>query len=182
VIALAAFVRGVDRLNERSGRAAAWLTLATALVCALVVLLRYAFNIGFIWLQELYVWTYAAVFTMAAGYTLLHDGHVRVDIFYARASPRRRAWIDLIGTALFLLPWLAVIAITSWPYIVASWRIAEPSPQTGGMPGLFLLKTVLVLFCVLLGLQGLALVGRSLLVLAGRGEPTPRPAPAPDAH
>lgn len=165
---LAAFVRGVDWLNERVGRVVAWLTLATVLICAVVVFLRYAFSIGFIWLQELYVWTYAVLFMVGAGYTLLHGGHVRVDIFYAAASRRKQAIVDLFGTLLFLLPWLAVIAWTSWPYVRASWSIGEASAQTGGMPGLYLLKTVLLIFCALLGLQALALLGRSILVLSGR--------------
>lgn len=171
--AILAFIRAVDWLNERIGRITAWLTLATVLICAIVVFLRYAFSIGFIWLQELYVWTYAIVFMVGAGYTQLHGGHVRVDIFYAPASPRAKAWIDLIGTLLFLLPWLAVVAWTAWPYVRASWALGEESAQTGGMPGLYLLKTVLLVFCVLLGLQALALIGRSVLVLAGREPPAP---------
>jgi len=164
------FARSVDRLNEQVGRLVAWLTLATVVVCAAVVILRYVFSIGFIWMQELYVWTYAAVFLLGAGYTLRHQGHVRVDIFYAGASPRTRAWVDLFGTLVFLLPWLALIAWTAWPYVRASWAIAEASSQTEGMPAIYLLKSLLLVFCVLLGLQGLAVIARSILVLAGRGE------------
>lgn len=165
--ALAAFVRAVDRLNEHVGRVVAWLTLATVLICAGVVFLRYALSIGFIWMQELYVWTYAVVFMVGAGYTLLHGGHVRVDIFYARMSARRKAVVDLIGTIVFLLPWLAVLLAVALPYVSASWALAEPSSQNGGLPGLFLLKTVILVFGVLLGLQALALIARSLLVLGG---------------
>src|SRR5690606_15329428 len=102
--AIAIFVRAVDALNEAVGRVAAWLTLATVLICAVVVVMRYAFSSGFIWLQELFVWTYACVFMLGAGYTLLHDGHVRVDIFYARAGPRARAIVNLFGVFVFLLP------------------------------------------------------------------------------
>ncbi len=172
--ALESFVRGVDWLNERVGRATAWLTLATVLICAAVVLLRYAFNVGYIWLQELYVWTYATVFMVGAGYTLLHGGHVRVDIFYAPASPRRKAWIDLLGTVGFLLPWLALIGVSSWSYVTTSWALSEASPQSDGMPAIYLLKSVLLIFVVLLGLQALAIVVRSVLVLSGRESP---PAP-----
>jgi TRAP-type mannitol/chloroaromatic compound transport system permease small subunit len=167
VRAIAIFVRAVDALNEGVGRVAAWLTLATVLICAVVVVMRYAFSMGFIWLQELYVWTYAGVFMLGAGYTLLHDGHVRVDIFYARAGPRARAIVDLAGSFVFLLPFIVLTAWMSVPYVRASWRLGEESAQTGGMPGLYLLKTVLLVFCVLLGLQGLALAGRSLLTLTG---------------
>lgn len=168
--ALAAFIRSVDWLNERIGRLISWLTLATVVICATVVFLRYAFSIGFVWMQELYVWTYAIVFMAGAGYALLHGGHVRVDIFYAQASARRKAWIDLVCTLVFLLPWLALIAWTAWPYILSSWRIAEPSAQTDGMPALYLLKTVLLVFCALLSLQGLAMVARNILILSGREE------------
>lgn len=176
---LLAFIRAVDGLNERIGRAVAWLNLVTVLVCAAVVFLRYAFSFGYIWLQELYVWAYAIVFMAGAGYTLLHGGHVRVDIFYAVASPRKKAWVDLIGTAVFLLPWLAILAWTAWPYVGASWAISEPSAQTGGMPALYLLKAVLLVFCLLLGLQGLSLMARCILVLAGRENLLRPPVAAP---
>jgi TRAP-type mannitol/chloroaromatic compound transport system permease small subunit len=173
VRAIAIFVRAVDALNEAVGRVAAWLTLATVLICAVVVVMRYAFSMGYIWLQELYVWTYAGVFMLGAGYTLLHDGHVRVDIFYARAGPRARALADLAGTVVFRMPFIVLTAWMSVPYVRASWRLGEESAQTGGMPGLYLLKTVLLVFCVLLGLQGLALAGRSLLTLTGHDDMLP---------
>ena len=172
--AIAGFVYAVDRLNEAIGRAAAWLTLVTVLVCAVVVVLRYAFSIGFVWMQELYVWTYALVFMLGAGYTLLHEGHVRVDIFYAEAGERTRAIVNLFGAAVFLLPWLALTAWTSFPYVRASWALGEGSSQSFGMPGVYLLKSVLLVFCLLLALQGLALAGRSILVLAGAEVP-PKP-------
>lgn len=178
--AIAIFVRAVDALNEVVGRVTAWLTLGTVLICAVVVVMRYAFSSGFIWLQELFVWTYACVFMLGAGYTLLHDGHVRVDIFYARAGPRAQAIVNLIGVFAFLLPWMAVTAYMSWPYVKASWRLGEESPQSDGMPGLYLLKTVIILFCVLLGLQALALAGRSILTLAGRDIGARKPEHGPE--
>ena len=171
--ALIAFIRIIDGLNEVVGRVVAWLTLGTVLVCFLVVVLRYVFSIGFIWLQELYVWQHAVVFMLGAGYTLLHAGHVRVDIFYARMTPRRRAIVDLIGTFAFLMPWLGVILYYGMPFLMLSWRLYEPSSQSGGLPGFFLLKSVIPAFCVLVGLQGLALAARSALVLAGREEFAP---------
>jgi TRAP-type mannitol/chloroaromatic compound transport system permease small subunit len=166
--ALVKFVRAVDWLNEQVGRLAAWLTLATVLICATVVVLRYGLSEGFVWMQELYVWTGGAIFMLGAGYTLLHGGHVRVDIFYARASEKRRALIDLLGTLVFLLPWLILVFIVAWPYVRSAWLISEASAQSDGMPGLYLFKAVLLAFCVLLGLQGLAMIGRSILVLTGR--------------
>ena len=171
--ALAMFVRAVDWLNEQVGRLVSWLTLATVLICAAVVLLRYALSEGFVWMQELYVWTAGAVFMLGSGYTLLHGGHVRVDIFYVRASARGRAWINLIGTLVFLLPWLALVAVMAWPYVRASWVLSEASAQTGGMPGQYLFKTMLLVFCILLALQGLAMIGRSILTIAGRDDLQP---------
>ena len=173
---LIAFIRFVDALNDRVGRATAWLTLGTVLVCFAVVVLRYLFSIGFIWLQELYVWEHAIVFMVGAGYTFMQGGHVRVDIFYARMNRRRKAWVDLFGTLVFLLPWLAVIAYFGWSFVALSWQLLEPSQQAGGLPGYFLLKSVIFVFCALVGLQGLALAARSLLVIAGREEFAPAPA------
>ena len=111
--ALKGFVRAVDAVNEWVGRTVAWLTLGCVVTCFAVVVLRYLFDLGFPWLQELYVWQHAAVFMAGAGYTMLHDGHVNVDVLYGRFGARGRAWVDILGTLVFLFPWLAVIALTS---------------------------------------------------------------------
>jgi TRAP-type mannitol/chloroaromatic compound transport system permease small subunit len=165
---LAAFVRFVDRLNDVLGRGVAWLTLAMVLVTFAVVILRYIYAIGWVWMQESYVWLHGIVFMLGAGYTLLHNGHVRVDVIYRAAGPRYKSVIDLLGSLLLLLPMVVVVFVVSQPYVAASWQKLEESRQAGGLPGLFLLKTVILAFCLLLGLQGLALAGRSLLALAGR--------------
>lgn len=165
---LAGFVRGIDALNEWIGRAVAWLTLGCVLTCFAVVVLRYAFSIGYPWMQELYVWLHAAVFMAGAGYTMLHRGHVNVDVVYGRLDARRQAWIDIAGTLLFLYPWLALIAVTSAPFVASSWSIREASSTADGMPGLYLLKSLLWVYCALLFLQGLALVVRRALFLSGR--------------
>jgi TRAP-type mannitol/chloroaromatic compound transport system permease small subunit len=164
---LAAVVRSIDRLNETVGRGVAWLTLAMVLITFAVVLLRYVFAIGWVWMQESYVWLHGIVFMAGAGYTLLHDGHVRVDIFYRGASARHKALVDLFGSLLLLLPVVVLIFAVSVDYVADSWSRLEESREAGGMPALFLLKSVILVFCVLLGLQGLALAGRSLLVLRG---------------
>ena len=164
---LVGLIRRVDTLNEWVGRSVAWLTLGCVLTCFAVVVLRYAFGIGFPWLQELYVWQHAAVFMVGAGYTMLHRGHVNVDVLYGRIGPRRQAWIDILGTLLFLFPWLAVLAWTSAPFVLSSWSVREASSTAGGMPALYLLKSVLWVFCALLFLQGLALIARRALYLAG---------------
>jgi TRAP-type mannitol/chloroaromatic compound transport system permease small subunit len=166
--ALARFVRGVDAGNEWIGRGVAWLTLGCVLTCFTVVVLRYAFNVGFPWLQELFVWQHAFVFMAGAGYTMLHRGHVNVDVAYGRLGERGKAWIDILGTVFFLFPWLAILAVTSAPFVLESWRINESSATADGMPALFLLKSLLWAFCAVLFLQGLALIARRVLLLAGR--------------
>lgn len=168
--ALARFVAAADWVNERVGRGVAWLTLAMVLITFLVVVLRYGFALGWVWLQESYVWLHGIVFMIGAGYTLLHNEHVRVDIFYAPASPRYKALVDLFGVFFLLLPVVAIVTYVAWPYVIESWSRQEQSREAGGLPGLFLLKTVILGFCALIALQGLSLAARSLLVLTGHPE------------
>jgi TRAP-type mannitol/chloroaromatic compound transport system permease small subunit len=165
---LSRFVRTVDAVNDWIGRAVAWLTLGCVLTCFAVVVLRYAFDMGFPWLQELYVWQHATVFMAGAGYTMLHRGHVNVDVVYGRLSARGKAWVDILGTVVFLFPWLAIIAVTSAPFVMSSWQIREGSSTANGMPAIYLIKSLLWVFCALLLLQGLALLVRRGLFLAGR--------------
>lgn len=160
-------MRSVDRLNEAVGRGVAWLTLAMVLVTFAVVILRYVYSIGWVWLQESYVWMHGIVFMVGAGYTLLHNGHVRVDIFYRPADIRHKAVIDLFGALFLLMPMLILVFLVGYGYVATSWSMLEESREAGGLPGLFLLKSVILIFCVLLGLQGLALAARSILVLRG---------------
>jgi TRAP-type mannitol/chloroaromatic compound transport system permease small subunit len=169
--ALKRFALAVDWINERAGRAGGWLALAMVLITFAVVILRYVFSLGFVWLQESYVWLHGIVFMLGAGYTLLHDGHVRVDIFYREASVRRKAAVDLFGALLLLLPFVVMVFWVAWPYAVVSWQRLEGSREAGGLPGLFLLKSVIVAFCFLLGLQGLAMAARAVLALEGRVRP-----------
>jgi TRAP-type mannitol/chloroaromatic compound transport system permease small subunit len=158
----------IDRLSEVTGRAVSWLTLGLALVGFLVVVLRYALNTGFIWMQESLTWMHAVVFMIGAAYTLKHDEHVRVDVVYRKLSVRRRAVIDLLGTVLFLLPFCAYVLYESLPYVEGSWRIAERSREAGGLPALYLLKAVIPLMAVLLAIQGVAVVLRSIATLRRR--------------
>ena len=132
-----------------------------------VVVMRYALGIGSIRLQESVLYAHAALFMLAAAWTLQVDGHVRVDVFYAQASPRRRAVIDLIGAVVFLLPFAIVLAVLSMPYVARSWAILEGSRETSGLPFVYLLKTLIPLFALLIGLQGIAQAIRAALVLAG---------------
>ncbi len=165
--ALAAFVRSIDRLNDAIGRSVAWLTLAMVLIAFTVVVLRYVYAIGWVWMQESYVWLHGIVFMLGAGYALLHGGHVRVDIFYRPNSARYRAWVDLAGVVLLLLPVVVMVMAMSWDYVLASWARLEESREAGGLPALYLLKTVIWAFCILVGMQGLSLAARSVLVLSG---------------
>jgi TRAP-type mannitol/chloroaromatic compound transport system permease small subunit len=160
--------RAIDRLNEAIGVSVAWLALAVVLVEFTVVLMRYVFGVGSVKMQESIVYMHATVFMVAAGYTLLHNGHVRCDIFYAAASPRRQALVDLIGVAIFLLPTCALIGWMAWPYVAQSWAVLEGSPEGSlGIPGVFVLKSIILVFAALMALQGIALALHSALRLAG---------------
>lgn len=155
----------IDSLSEATGRVIGWLTLAMVVVTFVIVVLRYLFNVGWISLQESVTWMHAAVFGLGAAFALRRDGHVRVDIFYARMSSRGQAWVNLLGTLFLLLPTCAFIFWVSWDYVAASWSVREASAEAGGLPGIFLLKTVILIMVGLLLLQGMALAIRSLLTL-----------------
>lgn len=155
------------------GEILSWLALAMVIVCFTVVVQRYVFHISVLALQDLYVWMSGAMFTGVAGFALLRDDHVRVDIFYRPASIRRKAIADLVGVVFFLMPFIYVVIVYGMPYVQRSWRIFEGSANIGGMPGLFVLKSFIIVFAVLVGLQGLAWAFRSILVLAGREEMLP---------
>jgi TRAP-type mannitol/chloroaromatic compound transport system permease small subunit len=165
---LAAVADRIDRLTAAIGRAAAWLALAVVLVQFAVVLLRYAFGVGSIWLQETIVYAHAGMFMLAAAWTLAVGGHVRVDIFYASAATRQKAWIDLVGTLLFLLPFMAALLWVSLPYVGRAWAVFERSREASGVPLVFALKTLIPVFALLMLLQGAALAMRAALVLAFR--------------
>ncbi len=167
MIFLVSVAQRIDALNENIGKAVAWLALLMVIVQFIVVIMRYVFGIGSIFMQESIIYLHATVFMLGAGYTLLHNGHVRVDIFYREASPRRKAVVDLLGVMIFLIPVLALIWWGSWPYVANSWRVFEGSRETSGIQAVFLLKTVILVFVVLVVLQGISLAIRSLLILAG---------------
>jgi TRAP-type mannitol/chloroaromatic compound transport system permease small subunit len=165
--ALAFIVTAIGRLNAAVGKLFAWLVLAAVAVCFTVVVQRYVFSTTQLWMQDLYVWLNGAMFMAVAGYTLLIDGHVRVDILYRPASIRRKAVMDLIGVLVFLLPFCAVVWLWGFDYVQRSWMLKEASENPGGMPGLFILKSFILAFVVLVGLQGIAMALRSVLVLRG---------------
>jgi TRAP-type mannitol/chloroaromatic compound transport system permease small subunit len=158
----------IDWLNSKIGRAAAWLCLAVVAIQFAVVVLRYLFGIGSIWLQESIVYSQAAMFLLAAAWTLKNDGHVRVDIFYASAGPRRKAMVDLCGALLLLIPFAVAILYFSWGYVARSWANFEGSREASGLPLVFVLKTIIPVFAVMLILQGIAQAIRAWSVLSGR--------------
>lgn len=158
----------IDALNTRVGNFVAW---ATALVVAVVfvdVVMRYAFQISFVFTQELEWHLFAFIFLMGAGYTLLKDGHVRVDIFYQRASAKTQAWINLIGVLFFLIPGCYMIIATSLNFVYNAWSVMEGSPDPGGIPFRFLLKACIPAGFTLVLLQGFSLAIKSLLTIMGR--------------
>jgi len=159
--------RAIDSLNEVIGRAVSWLALALVLIQFTVVILRYVFGIGSIFLQESLLYFHGALFMLAAGYTLLHDGHVRVDIFYRDASLRYRALVDLGGSLVLLLPVCGLIWTLSFDYVAMSWAIDEGSPETSGIPAVYLLKSAILAFAILVGLQGISLAIHAARRLAG---------------
>jgi TRAP-type mannitol/chloroaromatic compound transport system permease small subunit len=170
---LARIIRVAETFNRAVGELAAWLVLLVVLVCAAVATLRYGLSFGRVWLQELYVAAFGLCFMLAAPRAYAEDAHVRIDILSRAWGPRVRAAVELLGCLLFILPWLAVVAWSSWPFVRLAWLVREPSPQAGGLPGLYLVKTAIPLFAALMLLQGLAGVGRSALVLAGRADLLP---------
>ena len=166
-------VRGISSINWLVGLGLIWLTLSCVLVCFNVVVQRYFFNTTTLWVQDLYVWLSGAMFTGVAGFALLRDDHVRVDIFYRPASLRRKAMADLFGVVFFLLPFMYVVLAYTWPAVARSWGYHEGSSNIGGMPGLFALKSFVIVFAILVGLQGIAMGLRSILVLSGREDLLP---------
>jgi TRAP-type mannitol/chloroaromatic compound transport system permease small subunit len=165
----------LDRMNTAIGRAAAWCCLYVVLAEFAVVVMRYALGIGSIRLQESVLYAHAALFMLAAAWTLQVDGHVRVDVFYAQAKPRTRALIDLLGAIVFLAPFVAVLAMLSIPYVARSWAVLEGSRETSGLPFVYLLKTLIPLFALLIGLQGIAQAIRAALILNSPPEPDAAP-------
>jgi TRAP-type mannitol/chloroaromatic compound transport system permease small subunit len=157
----------IDRLSAAVGRAAMWCLLFMLLAEFALVLMRYVLGVGSIWLQESILYAHAALFMLAAAWTLSVDGHVRVDIFYADASPRAKATVDLLGALLLLLPFTLVLLVLSSPYVARAWAILEGSRETSGLPAVFLLKSLIPLFAALLALQGIAQAIRATLALAG---------------
>ena len=164
------FSNTIDRITTTLGRVSAWLVLGIVTLQFGVGVARYIFGRGSIWLTEAVVYGHAALFLLASAWTLREGGHVRVDIFYADATPRTRASIDLAGALLLLLPFALVLACLSVPYAARSWAILERSQEASGLPLVFALKTLIPIFAVLMALQGFAQAIRAAQTLARKPE------------
>ncbi len=146
----------LDNALDWLGRSISWLNLLMAIIVFVIVILRYWFSIGSIALQESVTYLHAALFMLGISYTLQHNGHVRVDIFYRNFSARRRALVDLVGLLVFLIPTCVLIILSSWDYVMASWAIGERSEESSGIAFVYGLKTLMIIMPALLMIQGVA--------------------------
>jgi len=162
--------RWTEQINAALGQLASWLVLLMVGFATVVLVLRFFFDSGWPALQEAYVWLHAAVFLMAAGAALRADKHVRIELLSQRLSVRGKAIVELAGGVLLLGPMLAAIAWSSWPLIRRSWLVAESSPEAGGLPGLFLLKSLVLVFCAALAIEAIFGMRRAWAALHGRSE------------
>lgn len=162
----------LDRLAEWTGRTIAWVMVPMVVVQFVIVALRYIFDIGWIWMQEGVLWMHAATFMLATAYTLHHDEHVRVDIFYRKLTSRGRTVVDVLGTLLLMLPMMIFLIIVSWDYVSVSWSIREGSREAGGLPYPFvpLLKSAIPLTAGLVCVQGVANLLGDIGRLLGRND------------
>ena len=160
----------ISQLNRGIGKLISWSSLLLVVLVFVIAIMRYAFKIGSIPMQELVLYLHAIIFMFGASFTLADEGHVRVDIIYAKLNEKKKAWVNLLGTLLFLMPVCVFIIYTSFGYVELSWRINESSSEAGGLPYLFLLKSMIVIMPSLLMLQGLAVVMNSLSTLLGDGK------------
>ncbi len=165
--ALLKFCDVIDGINRWVGQGVAWVTLLLVVVVFVDVCMRYIFNTSFVFVQELEWHLFGFIFLVGAGYTLLHDGHVRVDIIYQRLGLKGRAWVNLIGVIFFLIPGCLLVIITSWKFVLNAWLMMEGSPDPGGIPFRYLIKGTIPVGFALMLLQGIVLGIHSLLQVLG---------------
>ena len=173
MVALSSLMRLINLINRVIGNVFMWLSVGIVIVCFWVVIERYFFGNTRLWMQDLYPWMNGVMFTAVAGYALYRNDHVRVDIFYRPASNLRKAWLDLLGCAIFLFPFTYIVWTYSSVFVMRSINLWEASANPGGMPGLFVLKSFILVFAAVIALQGVAMVLRSLLIIAGREDLVP---------
>jgi len=158
----------IDHFNTFVGYLCGLFAFLMVAVVFTVVVLRYGFSIGFIWMQEIYVWLHSFIFMLGSGFTYLANEHVRIDVFYREASERYKAWVNLIGNIFLLSPFLYIIWKYSYPFVYRSFFMNEVSREAGGMPALYILKSAILWFCLVLFLQLISNVCKSLIVIIGK--------------
>ena len=162
---MAKTINYLNNLTEKIGSLASWTSVIMVIVISLDVLIRYLFKFTFIWIVELEIYLFGFLFLLGAGYTLKHDKHVRVDVFYAKLSEKGKAWLDLIGGLLYLVPWCYVVITASWKYAYSSFLMGESSAQPGGLPALYILKFAITVGFFLLLLQGISTILNSVHII-----------------
>lgn len=167
------FCNRLDAVNRAIGRGIAYVSLLMVLVVTADVIMRYVFQMTFVFVQELEWQLFGVLFLVGAGYTLLYDAHVRVDVFYQTMSPKAQAWINVIGCLFFLFPGCFLIIATSWQFVAASWAVNEGSPDPGGLPARYLIKAMIPLGFTLVAVQGIPMTLRNLMVLLGKAPNRP---------
>ncbi len=160
----------INCINEWLGRTVAWFVLAMVIITFFNVIMRYGFNFGLIAIQESVIYLHSFVFMLAIAYTYKHNEHVRVDILYSNYSNKQKAWVDLLGTLVLLIPFCLYLIASSWQYAASSWALLEGSREAGGLPFLFILKTLVPLMPALLLLQGIATLCSCLNILKSNSE------------
>jgi TRAP-type mannitol/chloroaromatic compound transport system permease small subunit len=165
---LSKLISAIDALNERIGNATAWVAVTMVLVQFTVVIMRYVFSFGSIRMQESIWYMHGILFMVGAGYTLLRDGHVRVDVIYREAGPRFKALVDILGAFILLLPLCLLTLLLSDSYVINAWKVFEGSTDEGGLPLIFAYKTVILVFAGLLGLQGISMAAKAWMFLSGQ--------------
>ncbi len=164
-----------SQINELVGKNVSWITTLLMLLICFDVAMRYLFNNTAVWIIELEWHLFALIFLLGAGYTLKHDKHVRVDLFYAKFSKKRKALVNFIGTLIFLIPWCIIVLLSSFKYAKTAFQIGESSPDPGGLPARYIIKFAITLGVFLLFLQALALLFNSLKKLLERETGTKQP-------
>jgi len=163
----------IDTINYGVGRMVSWVTLLLVVTVFTDVVMRYCLRISFVSVQELEWHLFAFIFLMGAGYTLLKDGHVRVDIIYQKLSPKARAWVNLLGLLFFLFPGCYMIIQTSIPFVNNSYQILENSPDPGGIPFRFIIKSTIPIGFMLVSLQGISMLLKNLMIVMNVPQDTP---------
>jgi len=172
--ALRELARQIDGFQDRFGRGVSWIMLLMVLVVFFDVIMRYAFNKSSVFTQELEWHLFGVVYMLGAGYTMLYDEHVRVDIVYSRWSPRKKAWSDFVLYFVFFYPSAIMVMVTSWPFVRDSYKVLEGSPDPGGIPYRFLLKSVIIVGFTLLTLQAISQTIKNFFWAMGWEEPEVR--------